>query len=444
MTTGSILTARRVIRSRDRSARSDPARRTPYVGRGALVSARCPATTAGVDQVPFLTARSASGLPRGGPGAARGGGPGGGRPGRRLAGDDLAGRGLRDDGLRRGGLLRRRLAGGGRRGAGRLGGRGPRRRGLAGAAGRPGERGFFAAAFFAGAFFAAVFVAVDALVAAFFAGAFFAAVVRLRRRGGGLLRGARRLLRGAGGLLRGARGLLRARPRSSSRRPWSSSPRRWWSSSRRPWSSSQRRWGSFFAAAGALAGRLRGGLAGGGGLLRRHLLRRGGRLRGGASWREPWRRRWWSSSPGRAPAAAGTPSWRRPSPPSRPRRTCARAWSGSLPVFRSAAAVFFAVVRRAAGRVVACCASAISVPSLGDVLSRASSRSTEYLGAGRPAPSTCPPRPSGRPRRPTPRCAPAPVCRAFSASAAEAYGPSTCFAGHTSASVSTRWCRVHQ
>ncbi|WP_207921396.1 hypothetical protein [Micromonospora sp. KC721] len=103
-----------------------------------------------------------------------------------------------------------------------------------------------------------------------------------------------------------------------------------------------------------------------------------------------------------------------------------------VPAVRSVAADLLA-----AGRV-ACCASAISVPSLGHAL-------------------TCLPRRHGVPRRGPSRAVylPSPAqrassashaslrsrtrCRAFSASAAEAYGPRTCRAAHRSTSVSTRW-----
>ncbi|WP_207914238.1 hypothetical protein [Micromonospora sp. KC213] len=103
-----------------------------------------------------------------------------------------------------------------------------------------------------------------------------------------------------------------------------------------------------------------------------------------------------------------------------------------VPALRSVAADLLA-----AGRV-ACCASAISVPSLGHAL-------------------TCLPRRHGVPRRGPSRAVylPSPAqrassashaslrsrtrCRAFSASAAEAYGPRTCREAHRSTSVSTRW-----
>ncbi|MEV0807183.1 hypothetical protein [Micromonospora sp. NPDC050200] len=109
------------------------------------------------------------------------------------------------------------------------------------------------------------------------------------------------------------------------------------------------------------------------------------------------------------------------------------------PAVRSAAADFLA-----AGRVVACCASAISVPSLGTC---ARVPPLRRHGVPRHGPSRAVQLPSPAQRASSASHASLrsrTVCRAFSASADESYGPRTCFAGHTSASVSTRWCRVHQ
>ncbi|WP_230462923.1 hypothetical protein, partial [Micromonospora sp. CP22] len=113
----------------------------------------------------------------------------------------------------------------------------------------------------------------------------------------------------------------------------------------------------------------------------------------------------------------------------------------AMPAVRSVAAVFLAGVRFATGRV-ACCASAISVPFMGTCCRTRGARKASAREASRAVYLSSPVQRASSASHASLRSRT--CCRAFSASAAEPYGPRTCRAGHTSAPVSTRWCRVHQ